>query len=165
MGSLSLFHVVIVVAIALAAIGFLRRHVSSFARQRGGVDQGQADAGSPQFEVGYADGVPDIYPFLRTVPLYAERYGFSYSNDYAHEYAFEAVEQEDESYAVFILRRPSYTGRAADGHATHRYDIGTAWERICFSPEATAYDAPDACRKAVMWADLTSRYIVHNERF
>lgn len=123
---------------------------------------------SPRFEVETVAGVPELEQFSSRLPLHLDRYWFAYSNEYSHTFEFRAIRRADGRYDVLILKRHEYGHRSAGGHDTHRHDIGGSNERICFNPddpEASPKDLPDACRKAVFWADCTSQYIMYGTRF
>lgn len=72
---------------------------------------------------------------------------------------FTLVEQTDGTIRIYIDRQPSYpSGRATDGHSTHRYGLG------CFSKPHICYDPPprslrDARTIAESWSRHTAKYI------
>jgi len=72
---------------------------------------------------------------------------------------FTLVEQTDGTVRCYIDDQPSYpSGRAADGHATHRYGLGTGRPYICYEPQPRSHR--DARTVTESWARHTARYMV-----
>jgi len=113
------------------------------------------------------DGTPKQELFAESLPEHEDSFDFSYSVDEAlrHFFEFSAKRQSDRSYDVFIRNRPHYGDRSISEHDTHRFDVDSPRERICFRGENRPKTLRDACWFAVMWAECTSNYIQTGRRF
>jgi hypothetical protein len=72
------------------------------------------------------------------------------------DYGFSVERQSDGSHRAYITSQPSYQGRDADGHSTHRLSEGgrpyVCWDRPLNSER-------DTLKVAAEWADRTQDYI------
>jgi len=75
-----------------------------------------------------------------------------------YSFHFRLMEQPAGTIHIEILSQPPYpNGRAADGHSTHRYGLGTSgYPFICFDPMPTNVSAAKAI--AAGWASRTVLY-------
>lgn len=83
------------------------------------------------------------------------------TSDGEADYWFSVERQSNGEYWSFIVSQPSYRGRAADCHSTHRLSAGGR-HYICWLPQPTS--VPAAERIIAHWSDRTQRYIKTGKR-
>jgi len=59
---------------------------------------------------------------------------------FGSSYKFQMKKMSDGSIRIYILRQPSYNGRATDGHNTHRLNDGTNYICILSGREPTSFE-------------------------
>lgn len=111
-----------------------------------------------EFTVDSGNGTPDVAQFAARLPDHLDNYQFTYTSG-GYLFAFTATRLRSTRYDVLIRQSPPYNNRTSTGAATHRHDVGTPRERICFARGAEPHTLPEACRIACLWADLTIAYI------
>lgn len=78
------------------------------------------------------------------------------SGRYYFSWSFE--EQSDGEVRIYIVSQPSYGGRDAGAHETHRYGLGSGRPYICYEPAPD--NREDAIEVAKAWAERTEKYIL-----
>lgn len=87
----------------------------------------------------------------RTVDTYRSKDGRAY-------FRFRFVNVGDH-FQIDILDQPSYGGRSAGGHGTHRIESPRGGARICFADEAILRSEGDCYKWSQQWAEQTWEYI------
>ncbi len=88
---------------------------------------------------------------------------YSYTPPSGGKYRFTLREVGGE-WRAYIVEQPSYTGRASDGHSSHRYyDSGRSQHYVCWEPAPRTKEAARAVSK--LWAEKTTRYCRNGEPF
>jgi photosystem II stability/assembly factor-like uncharacterized protein len=78
------------------------------------------------------------------------------------DYAFSLEPQRDGTWRAYIVRQPSYGGRATDSGAVHRLSDGGR-HYVCW--QGAIRSESEARAVARDWADLTQRYIRFGDPF
>lgn len=106
----------------------------------------------------YEDSMPSLEKIRRSFPAQGEGQ-MEHTSLFQDQYVFDFMRTATGAYEILIRRHPPYRGRDESSHYTHRFDAGTARERICIKEEAMPRDLPTAIAMAMWWAECTSRYI------
>ncbi len=77
--------------------------------------------------------------------------------DGAADFLFSFEEMSDGSWRAYIESQPTYGGRPADAHSTHRLTDPGGRKFVCWTTEL--WSLADAKKVAALWADATQRYI------
>jgi hypothetical protein len=82
--------------------------------------------------------------------------------DHYYEFEFHDV---GSNYEIDIKSTPSYKGRDTDPHKTHVLPSDRGGKRICFGNDSDVDSMSKARKYAESWAENTSDYIKHGDRF